>query len=507
VAPAGRFGGVNLRGDTELDDSGVRDRGLALNATWSAASGRRAWVRHDTYEARNAGFGLVEPRLLGDTSTRVQLTYPWQDVVKTSAGVALNALGLPVADRVDLSAYTQRNVRDFTSFVDVFIPAGPGRTATINSRSFNATDVRTNGMRLELAKVTRRAVFTYGLDAFRDDARSADSSWSRTAGFGPTPIIRSGTTPSLANADMRNLGLFAQGDWQLHDRVSVITGMRYHDVASSTRATPGLPDSLTNLSATNRTTVYSLNGIYRATDRISLVTAVGRGFRAPNLIERYFAGPSTDGTALQVTNPGLEPETSTNIDAGLRFSFPRLDAEYFYFHNNIRDGIVVRPTGRTFGRVAEFRNVNIARLRTRGHEATVRAHLGAGLTLNTNYTKLDTRDPDAPDVPVAGTYSSKLNASLGYRPANGRGWVEYALRHQGRQQDINLGTSPVGAVLPAFTVSALRAGLRLDVLGHAQELGLSVNNLGNRLYAESANSAFFRPEAARHVVLSVRTSF
>ena len=92
---------------------------MALTAAWHASNGRRAWMRHDSYEARNAGFGLVEPRLLGDTSTRVQLTYPWQDVTKTSAGVALNALRSPVADRLDVSAYTQRNVRDFHSFVAV----------------------------------------------------------------------------------------------------------------------------------------------------------------------------------------------------------------------------------------------------------------------------------------------------------------------------------------------------------------------------------------------------
>ena len=508
VAPAGTFGGVRLGAETRLEDSGVRDRGMALTAAWHASNGRRAWMRHDSYEARNAGFGLVEPRLLGDTSTRVQLTYPWQDVTKTSAGVALNALRSPVADRLDVSAYTQRNVRDFHSFVDVFVPAGPGRTATINSRSFNATDVRTRGLRAEVARVTRHAVFTYGVDVFRDDARSADSSWSRTAGFGPSPIIRSGTTPSLASAVLQNLGLFAQGDWRLHDRLSVITGVRFHDVSSETRPTVGLPDSLANLDARNRTTVYAVNSIYRVHPRVSLVAAAGRGFRAPNLIERYFAGPSTDGTALQVTNADLVPETSNNLDVGLRLSLPRVELEVFHFRNQIRDGIIVRPTGRTIGRLAEFQNVNVARLRTRGVEGALTANLGRGLAFALNYTDLDTRDPDTPDVPVSGTYSSKLNASVGFRPANAAFWAEYALRHQGRQRDINLGTSPVGSVLPTFTVSNIRGGLRLaTVAGRPQDLTLAIVNLTNRLYAEAANSAFFRPEAARHLVLGLRSTF
>ena len=427
---------------------------------------------------------------------------------KTSAGINLSSLGLPFADRVDLSLYTQGNKRDFDSFVDVYVPTGPGRTAVINSRSYNTTDVGSSGLRLEAAKVLSRVVFTYGLDAVRDDAVANDSAYSRTTGFGPNPIISSSTRPSLPDADMRNVGLFLQGDWRLHERFSVITGVRYHDVHAETRQTAGLPDSVAGLKANNRTTVYAVNGVYRLTEHVSAVATYGRGFRAPNLIERYFSGPSTDGTAIQVANPGLDAETSTNVDVGLRVSVARVEAEWFYFRNNLKDGILTRPTGRTIGRLAEFQNINVERLRTSGHEATLRVDLGRGFDLNTNYTKLETKNPDRPDIPVAGTYSSKLNAALGYRPRGGRFWAEGAVRRQGEQQDINLGTSPIGSVLPAFTIVNVRGGVRLaTIAGRPQEVGLGINNLGNALYAEAANSAFVRPEAGRHGVLSVRSSF
>ncbi len=506
--PGGSFGNLTLPDGIKLDDSGVRDRSLNLYASWRGQGRSNAWIRHDRYVARDAGFGFVEPRILGDTSTRIKLTYPWQAVQKTSAGINLSSLGLPFADRVDLSLYTQGNKRDFDSFVDVYVPTGPGRTAVINSRSYNTTDVGSSGLRLEAAKVLSRVVFTYGLDAVRDDAVANDSAYSRTTGFGPNPIISSSTRPSLPDADMRNVGLFLQGDWRLHERFSVITGVRYHDVHAETRQTAGLPDSVAGLKANNRTTVYAVNGIYRLTDHVSAVATYGRGFRAPNLIERYFSGPSTDGTAIQVANPGLDAETSTNVDVGLRVSVARVEAEWFYFRNNLKDGILTRPTGRTIGRLAEFQNINVERLRTSGHEATLRVDLGRGFDLNTNYTKLETKNPDRPDIPVAGTYSSKLNAALGYRPRGGRFWAEGAVRRQGEQQDINLGTSPIGSVLPAFTIVNVRGGVRLaTIAGRPQEVGLGINNLGNALYAEAANSAFVRPEAGRHVVLSVRSSF
>lgn len=508
AVPGGSFGDLTLPDGIDLSDSGVRDRSLNLHGAWRGAANTSAWIRHDRYEARDAGFGFVEPRILGDTSARIQLTYPWQSVQKTTAGFNRSALGLAFADRVDVSLYTQGNDRDFNSAVDVYIPTGPGRTAVVRSRSFNTTDVRSSGLRLEAAKVLSRVTFTYGVDAVRDDASASDSSYSRTTGFGPNPIISSSTRPSLPDADMRNLGLFLQGDWRMHERFSLITGVRYHDVHAETRATAGLPDSVSGLQANNSTTVYAMNGIYRINDYVSAIATYGRGFRAPNLIERYFSGPSTDGTAIQIANPGLEPETSVNVDMGLRLRINRFDAEWFYFRNNLRDGIITRPTGRTFGRQAEFQNINVERLRTSGHEASVGVDLGRGVTFTTNYTKLETKNPDSPDIPVAGTYSSKLNAALGYRPRSGRFWAEGAVRHQGRQQDINLGTSPIGAVLPSFTVLNARGGVRLATFaGRPQEIGLAVNNLGNALYAESANSAFVRPEPGRHVVLSVRTSF
>lgn len=506
--PGGSFGDLTLPDGIRLDDSGVRDRSLNLYGSWRGQGRSSAWIRHDRYVARDAGFGFVEPRILGDTSTRIKLTYPWQAVQKTTAGVNFSSLGLPIADRVDLSVYAQGNDRDFDSSVDVYIPTGPGRTAVINSRSFNRTDVNSAGLRLEAAKVLSRVVFTYGVDAVRDDATATDSAYSRTTGFGPTPIVRSSTTPSLPDADMSNLGAFFQGDWRLHDRFSLITGVRYHEVHAETRKTAGLPDSVAGLVANNNTTVYSLNGIYRITDHVSAVATYGRGFRAPNLIERYFSGPSTDGSAFQVANTALAPERSTNYDVGLRLNFSRVDAEYFYFRNNLKDGILTRATGNRIGNLPEYQNINVERLRTNGHEASVRVFLGRGFDLNANYTKLETKNPDRPDIPVSGTYSSKLNTALGYRPPSGRFWAEGAVRHQGRQQDINLGTSPIGSVLPSFTVLNVRGGVRVATIGgRPQELALAINNLGDALYAEAANSAFVRPEPGRHVILSVRTSF
>ncbi|MBK6306682.1 MAG: TonB-dependent receptor [Gemmatimonadetes bacterium] len=235
-----------------------------------------------------------------------------------------------------------------------------------------------------------RVVFTYGLDAVRDDAVANDSAYSRTTGFGPNPIISSSTRPSLPDADMRNVGLFLQGDWRLHERFSVITGVRYHD-ARRDAADGGSP---TASPASRRTTApRGVRGErhlppHRSCERGGDVRARASARRTSSSAT---SGPSTDGTAIRWANPGLDAETSTNVDVGLRVSVARVEAEWFYFRNNLKDGILTRPTGRTIGRLAEFQNINVERLRTSGREATLRVDLGRGFDLNTNYTKLETR--------------------------------------------------------------------------------------------------------------------
>jgi hypothetical protein len=113
-----------------------------------------------------------------------------------------------------------------------------------------------------------------------------------------------------------------------------------------------------------------------------------------------------------------------------------------------------------------------------------------------------------PTVPVGDTYSSKLNGSLGWATATGRFWTEYAVRRNGEQRDIATTASPVGPVLPAFTVQSVRAGVRGWSVGTVrQDVTVGVNNIGNVLYAEAANASFFRPEPRRNVVLAVSTAF
>ena len=504
-APAGSYGKVALAADTPLQHSGVHDRNGAGSVAWRAAESLNLFAKYEQYGADNAGFGYVPPTLIGSDPTKIEILYPKQDFAKFSTGLRASALGSPVADRFDFTAYRQRNERDLTQHVFAFFGAGTPPGAGVDVNAMNFTDITSAGLRAEATKIASRAIVTYGLDYFHDNSANTDSIITTVVGFGPPRAQYSGRA-QIPNATLSSYGLFAQTEVQLHERFTMIVGGRGQYTESAPKLTAGRTDSITT--HTNGTAVYAANAVWRVASGTSLVSSVGRGFRAPNLVERYFDGPTPEGSAYQKAAPGLRAETSLNVDGGIKYRNDWIAGEASLFQNDIHDAIIAAATGAKQGTLPVYQNVNVGRLRTKGAELSLSVLLGAGFTAGANYSTVKSTNVAQPNVPVGDTYSSKLNSSLGWVSATGRLWTEYAVRSNGEQRDIAATASPVGPVLPAFTVHSARAGIRGWTFGTVrQDFTVGVNNIGNVLYAEAANASFFRPEPRRNVVVAVSTAF
>jgi outer membrane receptor protein involved in Fe transport len=505
-APAGRFGNAELHDDTRVFDTGVRDAWLDLQTGYGFSDHHTVSMKLSDYTARDAGFGFVESSALGLVDQpSIQIRYPDQSYHKVSAQYQGRDLALPFADNIDVTAYTSGNLRSLT--LGVFVPFGPGTPpgagVSVNSRNF--TNVGTAGFRAEAIKAFGPHIFTYGADFFRDRSNNTDSSVTTVLGFGP-PRPQINDTATTPNAAFRSGGVFAQGDFALGDRLSAVLGARWQSVNARTRSTPRVSAPL--VSTSDNTTVGAANLLYRLTNQVNLVASVGRAFRSPNLIERFFNGATPEGGGYQLSNPALEPETSIDVDLGVKVGTGKLYAEAFVFRNDISNGIRIAPTGTKVGPFAAFQNVNVDKIRDKGVELLAQMLLPRGFTLGTGYTHLSSKDVLNPLNPVGDSYSSKITGSLGWRAPSGRFWGEYAVRHNGERKDVELGSSAVGPVLPAFTVHALRGGAHLFTTGSvSNNLTLAVNNLTNVLYAEFANASFFRPEPKRTLALSWTSTF
>jgi outer membrane receptor protein involved in Fe transport len=260
--------------------------------------------------------------------------------------------------------------------------------------------------------------------------------------------------------------------------------------------------------STDHAVVGAGSAVMRVGDAVSLVATVGRAFRSPNLVERFFNGPTPEGFGYQSPNPNLKPETSLNVDFGIRVRTARASAEAFVFQNHIRNGIRIAATGDSVQGQPEFQNVNVEKLRFRGIEFSGRLGLAAGFTVGTNATWIDSKNVLDPNAPVGNSYSSGYRGTIRYDHPRDRLYAEYELRGDGNRTDVLPATNPVGATLPGFLVQSVRAGLLVARSGQqSQWLGVGITNLSNVLYAEFTNVSFFRPEPGRSVFVTYNVTF
>lgn len=87
--------------------------------------------------------------------------------------------------------------------------------------------------------------------------------------------------------------------------------------------------------------------IYRLTESLALASNLARGFRAPTLFELYVDGVHGGVAAVQQGDPGLDAETSWNLDASLRWQSPRLQFQLTGYAYRLDDYIFLQDTGQT----------------------------------------------------------------------------------------------------------------------------------------------------------------
>lgn len=504
-APAGSFGNVILPRSERVNDTGVHDESYNVLVGWDPTRTHSFSAKYERYQARSAGYGYIDPALLGDDQPLIRILYPDQNVDRWLLAYRATGLGTPLADRVDVTAYRTENARHLA--MEIFIPFGPGTPpgAGVQSASSNFTSLTTTGIRAEFTKALARQVVTYGADLFQDRSDNSDSSATTVLGFGP-PRPQISTRPQVPNASFRSGGLFLQNDVRLVGPFSTILGLRVQDIAARTRATAGT--SALPIESHDRTVVGAANLLYRVSSGVNLIASIARGFRSPNLVERFFDGPTPEGSGYQRSSPDLRPETSVATDLGIRARRGSTALEAFVFRNTLHDGIRIAPTGDSVNRIPAFQNVNVDRLRFSGAEVELSTVLLSTVELRGSYSRLASRNVLDPINPIGHSYSSKAVGEATYRHPTGRFWLSYLVRQNGRLSEEQIGSSPVGAVLPAFTVRTARSGLTLFERGGVrQTVTVSAENLGNVLYAESANASFFRPQPGRRLIMSSSLEF
>ena len=119
------------------------------------------------------------------------------------------------------------------------------------------------------------------------------------------------------------------------------------------------------------------------------------GFRVPTLSDRFFVGPS--GRGIVHGNPELEPETSDQIDAAVRWARSGRSFSFYAYHYTIEDLIERFRVGNDFF----FRNRGEARVEGIEFESQLALNAAFGLELGAAYAEGETPEDGLPVNDIA----------------------------------------------------------------------------------------------------------
>lgn len=424
-------------------------------------------------------------------------------VDQATAGATVD---LPVGEADSLRAMAYAGTRGITQFLAIpqgaqAAPTSAGGVIDL-ATDFAGADVRWV-RRLELDG--KPLEFTVGLttDHLEQERRGYENFQAQRVGV--TGRLRRDETIRVDGLDP-----YAQLDWRLSPRWSVLAGVRHARVRMRVRdryVVPGNPDDSGRIAFSGTTPVAG--AMFRASEALHLYASYGTGFETPTIAEAAYRRDGSAGLALD-----LQPTTSRNGELGVKWRRGGLQAQLAAFGIRSRDELSVASA--SGGRTA-YRNVG--RSRRDGLELGVDWALATDWSAALSLSTIDARFDSAflgcsarcstPDTPTAagaripGIPARQASLALRWRPA--QGWnAAIDLQHAGEVVVNDAGTERA----PGYTLFGAEAGYRWETDVSALRAFLRVDNIGDRAYVGSvivndANGRYYEPGAGRAWLLGL----
>jgi hemoglobin/transferrin/lactoferrin receptor protein len=384
-------------------------------------------------------------------------------------------LGTAVADSLQTALrWPSADSREF-AFEDRNVSPDRTRDVTYSERSVQL-NVQAAKM-LDLSKTWSQKI-TYGFDY--STANIANLVTGIVPPAGETfPLKRFPDTTESSSA------VYAQSEFA-SDLWSITPGVRvdrFKLKASQSGFTP-LAASLSGKAASPK-----LGVLYRATSQWSIFANYAGGFKAPNANQLNGFFENATQFYKTVSNPKLKPETSRNLELGVRGRLEQLtlDVAAFtgQFNDLIEDNRQVGGAG-VPGNPTVFQSVNIGKATISGFEVKGNVAWGAfaGGKLSSPFTYGQTRGSDSTTgLPLNSIDPRKLVLGLKFETP---GWdARIDLSHHAAKTAGDIDSARL--VNPPATQFTVPSATTLDVSGQwrfskAVRLNASINNLTNRKY-------------------------
>jgi iron complex outermembrane receptor protein len=330
------IGADNTQGD--LMDSRTRDL-LGKIGYWIDDNQRvQLSMNHYRIKSKMNYTAVPGNRGLGIPTTSIEATppgtAPWNDVWTTSA------------------TYNHYDIAGMELSAMVFHQKFEGLFGADNSATFQDPRIAPNGTLYDQSRAvsakTGSKVSLTNEDLFNKRLKV-------TAGFdtlfdeGKQDLYGTGRT-YVPNSDYRNLSLFAQGEFKLHDRLTLHGGVRreYADLAI---------DSYQTLARYNRVdvqggklnfnkTLYNAGLVFEPVDNLNLYTSYSEGFGMPD-VGRVLRSLNIPNQSIRNLST-LAPIVTKSVEIGGRYKWNKWDVNASYFRSASDYGARVVRVGDAF---------------------------------------------------------------------------------------------------------------------------------------------------------------
>jgi outer membrane receptor protein involved in Fe transport len=440
-----RSGEAEAAEGERIDNSSYRDRGGALRYAVDTPAGRL-----------RAGFSMADAYDTGSPAVDSNVTrsiYPRESSRRFNLDLSSGPVGTWDSLDVNLFLGTYGLVLDRDR-----LPT-PTVTRQIESSDTDANDGSLRALAARPALGGRLQIGAEVVSRF-----GLESTTTRRLFDLAGDLTTTERTAAIEDAQRTATALFATWDRAVGGSTALSAGLRGDQVKSENTGgffggRSATHEALSGFAALTASLTPDLTGTLQ----------VSRGFRDPTLSDRYFRGPS--GRGFIIGNPDLEPETSLQYDASVRWRAGKGSVAVFGYLYQV-ENLIER-----FRPVSDFFFRNRGEAEVRGLELEVQQPLpwNLALELAATWAEGEIKDDNTPmdDIPTPGAF-----LTLRWAAAEGYAYTRFAAF----QRDDEPG--PTEEERPGYATVDLGVGYHvLDNL----ELRVIGKNLLDRRYREAAD--------------------
>lgn len=235
---------------------------------------------------------------------------------------------------------------------------------------------------------------TYGVDFYRTENQSLrDGGTTDDTTGAPVPEFTPLPTRDFPLTEVENRAFFLQDEIVMLDgRLRVTPGLRYDDYEAETSPDAlyfeGNPGVAPPADFADSELTLKLGALYQFTDNVSAWARYSEGFRAPPYDDVNVGFSNVIGGYKTIAAPGLEAETSTGYEVGLRINGAAGSLQIAAFdtqYENFIQSLAIAPEFAATGGIdpsdnlLTFQSVNLDEVEIRGIELRGRYALGSAV--------------------------------------------------------------------------------------------------------------------------------